>query len=422
MQKGSNVMNEVRNDEIQLPRAIKQLKSSAALRAYQKEWFHKIKKDEYGICSADEAEEIFTAFGMPVVVIQWWMSIIAAKRMSPYYANILSERGYDMGHYQGSLGLAVTIDNNPETAPWGGLPRPVIMIGGSAVVEIWAREFGCPCFPLDGGYRSGGPSFQAPTRWWETIKDHWDEMIDPRTLDLRVAQYKELIKFLEIRTGRSLSLTKLEEVNELINEQEEYWRKARDLIAKTVPCPVSAPDQLSIYPAQWHRGTPAGRDFIKTFYEEVKERVDNGVAACPNEKIRLKFAGRLWGNTSFFQYFEEKYGAVFVDSTYTSIAADCLGRRTINNDPLRAIAGRHAMLSGGGTEYGVWVAKLHKCDGVVGFGERSGRPSPQMIAYEKAGIPTCEIPGDSVDLRQWKDNEVRIVVSSFIEKLLKSKR
>lgn len=169
-------------------------------------------------------------------------------------------------------------------------------------------------------------------------------------------------------------------------------------------------------------GTPAGRDFIKAFYEEVKERVDNGIAACPNEKIRLKFSGRLWGNTAFYQYFEEKYGAVFVDSTYTSIAADSLARRTINNDPLRAIAGRHAMLSGSGTEHGVWVAKLHKCDGVVGFREKSGRPSPQMIAYEKAGIPTCEIPGDPVDLREWKDNEIREIVSNFIEKLLKSKR
>ncbi|MFC1921570.1 2-hydroxyacyl-CoA dehydratase, partial [Chloroflexota bacterium] len=194
-------MSEITDGEVHLPRSIKQLRSSAAVKAYQKEWFHKIREGEYGICNADEAEEIFTAFGMPVVVVQWWMAIIAAKRMSSYYGNILAKRGYDMGHYAGSLGLAVTIDNNPDTAPWGGLPKPAIMLGSSTLMEIWAREYGCPCFPLEGGYRSGGLPFQVPPRWWERIRDHWDEMIDPRTLDFRVEQYKELIKFLEITTG-----------------------------------------------------------------------------------------------------------------------------------------------------------------------------------------------------------------------------
>jgi hypothetical protein len=414
-------MSEKISEVAKLPRTVKQLKSSAALSAYQKEWFHSIKKDGFGMCSADEAEEIFTAFDMPVVVIQWWMSIIAAKRMSPYYGNLLAERGYDMQHYQGSLGLASTIDNNPETAPWGGLPRPLVLIGNLPVIEIWAREWGCPCFPLDGGYRSGGPPTHVPDNWWETMKDHWEDYVEPHVLDLRVAQYKELIKFLEIRTGRSFSYTRLAEVNELINEQEGYWRKARDLIASTIPCPVSAPDQLSIYPAQWYRGTPAGRDFIKAFYEEVKERVGNGIGACPNEKIRLKFSGRLWGNTAFFQYFEEKYGAVFVDSTYTSIAADCLARKVNNNDHLRVLAGRHAMLGGGGNGHGVFAAKLHKCDGVIGFGEDDNRPSPQLEAYRKAGIPVCEIPGDPIDQRQWRDEYVREIVSRFIEKLLMEK-
>ena len=378
-------MSELNKDEIILPRTKKQLKSPAALSVYQKEWFRSIKKDAYGICSANEAEEIFTAFDMPVVVIQWWMSIIAAKRMSPYYGNLLAARGYDMQHYQGSLGLASTIDNNSETAPWGGLPRPLVLIGNLPVTEIWAREWGCTCYPLDCGYLSGGPLTHAPYDWWNSLKSNWEDMVEPYVLDLKVAQYKELIKFLEMKTGRNFSYTRLAEVNELINEQEGYWRKARDLIATTIPCPVSAPDQLSIYPAQWYRGTTTGRDFIKAFYEEVKERVDNGIGACQNEKIRLKFAGRLWGNTAFFQYFEEKYGAVFVDSTYTSIAADCLARNVNNNDQLRVIAGRHAMLSPGGNGHGVYAAKLHKCDGVIGFGNLDGRPSPNLKDTKKPG-------------------------------------
>jgi len=32
---------------------------------------------------------------------------------------------------------------------------------------------------------------------------------------------------------------------ELINQQEEYYKKTRDLIAATVPCPVSLTDQIA---------------------------------------------------------------------------------------------------------------------------------------------------------------------------------
>ena len=48
-------------------------------------------------------------------------------------------------------------------------------------------------------------------------------------------------------------------------------RKAHDLIAETVPCPVSLSEQVSVYRAQWHRGTQVGIDLTKMFYEEVKE-------------------------------------------------------------------------------------------------------------------------------------------------------
>ena len=59
-------------------------------------------------------------------------------------------------------------------------------------------------------------------------------------------------------------------------------------------------------------------------------------------------------------------------------------------------------------------AKLHKCDGVIGFG--SG-PKQSIIAkyFEKAGIPVCEIPGHNVDARQWDDEKIRATVSDFIE-------
>jgi hypothetical protein len=408
-------MSETKGADFQPPRSVKQLRSSAAVKNHQKEWFRKIKEGQYGICNADEAEEIFTTFGMPAVVSQWWSGIIAAKRMSSYYGNLLSERGYDMDQYN-SLGLGCTIDNNPETAPWGGLPKPAVIVGSSRVSEIWAREWGCPCFPLE----KGTSTKIKPPRMWERLRDHWDEMIEPHLLDLRVEEEKALIRFLEITTGRRFCIDKLFQVSELINEQEDYWRKARDLIAETVPCPVSLPDQLSMYPAQWFRGTPEARDLIKDYYEEVKDRVDKGEAAYPNEKFRLMWLGAgLWTNTAFYQQFEEKYGAVFVCSIYTSIAADFYARTIINNNPSRAIAGRHILLGSVSPEWLVKEAKLHKCSGVVGFGSGSSS-AIDMQSFEEAGIPAIEIPGHNVDARQWRDKEVNSIVSNFIETRLLS--
>ncbi|MFC1820677.1 2-hydroxyacyl-CoA dehydratase [Thermodesulfobacteriota bacterium] len=401
----------------------KKLRAIVALKEQQRKWWQETHErlrqgEPFGISNADEAEDIFIAFDMPAIVIPWWSAVISAKRMSEYYGNVLAEHGYDMNQYS-SLGLGVTLDNDPEKAPWGGLPKPAVIIGTSSydftlkATEIWAREYGCPCFPLEISYCM--PKRPYPHRWWEKIRDHWDEVIEPHKIDLRVEEMKELIRFLEINTGRHFSPYKLAEVMDLVNEQEDYWAKARDLIAETSPCPVTLVEQLSMYPAQWFRGTPEGRDIIKMFYEEVKERVENGIASYPDEKIRLMWVGvGLWANTAFHQYFEEEYDATFVCSIYTSIAADGYARSVLNKDPLRALASRFVWLGVMETEWMVKIAKLHKCDGMVMF-KCGPHPSIHSKYFEKAGIPACEIPGHNVDARQWKDDEVRSIVGNFIE-------
>jgi hypothetical protein len=406
------------------PRSTKQLRCALAVKEYQKQWFMNIREKTaqgfpLGICNADECEEIFVAFGMPALVVQWWIGIIAAKRMSEHYGNLLASHDWDMNHYDGALALAVSLENNPQLAPWGGLPKPGVIIGSTThdasltIKEIWARETGTPCFPIEG---SALYQDDLPERWWEKMRDDWDQVIDPKILDFRVEQYKELIKFIEITYGLKFSLARLNEVNNLINEMEEYFRKSRDLIAETVPCPVTLADQLSGYtPIQWHRGTPEAVEFAKMFYDEVKEKVDKGESACANEKIRLMWLSMgLWTNTAFYQYFEEKYGATFVASMYLSLAADCYVRNVKNNDPLRAIAGRNVFLGIRRDDFLIKEAKLHKCQGAVTFATGK-EPSLQKLAFEAAGIPVCEIPGSNVDERAWKDEEVKRIVSKFIE-------
>jgi benzoyl-CoA reductase/2-hydroxyglutaryl-CoA dehydratase subunit BcrC/BadD/HgdB len=415
-------------------RSVKKLRSSVEGVTYQKEWFKKTRDrisegEPFALIQADTPHEIFLAMDIPAVVVQWWSAVIAAKRLSPYYFDLMNERGYqrNLCRYC-SLPLACTMDHNPERAPWGGLPKPTVLLAEltcdshSKIFELWAREYGCHFFPLE-----HTASTASHSRWWERIKHHWDEVIEPHRLDLRTEELKALIRFLEITTDRTFSYTKFVEIMELINEQEEYFKKTRDLIAETVPCPVSVPDQLaSTMNPQWHRGTQWGLNQAKMFYEEVRDKVKKGEVVCKNEKLRLMWIGAgLWHNTAFYQHFEEKYGAVFVCSIYLSIAADGYAR-DIFDDPLRALASRHLNMGKylRQPEWLVKEAKLHKVSGAVMIVSEScirdiGRKFTK-IAFENAGIPLLSIYADVVDAREWDDEKIKAQVSNFIEERLLS--
>jgi len=432
-----SVDNQPKLSSRQGERSVKQLKSSVEATTYQKEWFKKVRErvnegEPFVVAQADAPHEIFLAMDIPVVIVQWWSAIIAAKRLSPYYFDLMNERGYQRNLCRYCcLPLACTMDHNPESAPWGGLPKPTVLVAEltcdslSKIFELWAREYDCYFFPLE-----HTASVASHSRWWERIKHYWPEVCEPHRLDLRVEELKALIRFLELTAGKALNHAKLVGVMELVNEQEEYFKKTRDLIAETVPCPVSVSDQLpSTMIPQWHRGTPWGLDHARTFYEEVKERVDRGEAACQNEKLRLMWIGAgLWHNTAFYQHFEEKYGAVFVCSIYLSIAADGYARDLLN-DPLRALASRHVVgpISYGSIRDPDWLlkeAKLHKVNGAVMIVNRScirdiGRMFTRIV-LENAGIPLLTIYADVVDAREWDDEKVKSQVSSFIEERLLS--
>ncbi|MFC1533937.1 2-hydroxyacyl-CoA dehydratase [Thermodesulfobacteriota bacterium] len=402
------------------------LKTPALVRANQKEWFVNVQErarqgEPFAICNGDDFEEILNIMDIPFMVINYWHALIIVKGMAQGYKDILTEKDYPEADF--AVGLACTMDNNPETAPWGGLPKPSIIIGGGRtdteirILELWARECGCEIWPLEYALFHGIKKPPGP-RWWERIRGHWDELIDPHNLDLRVEEEKQLIRHLEVTYGRKFSITRLSEAMQLINEQMDYWRKAHDLIAETVPCPVSVRDQLAMYQATWHRGTVKGRDFIKAYYEEVKERVENGIAACPNEKLRLMW---MTGTPApWARWAEEKYGAVCVASSFSPISINGYPREVLNNDPLRALASRHMLLFWFTPDWVLREAKLNQCNGCVIPGPPDwyrigGRQNAEY--FEQNGMPLIELPSHST---YRDDDEVRSVLSEFIETRLLS--
>ena len=413
--------------------------------AYNKAWFEDLRAraaagDPIAYVNADVPTEIFKAMDIPVVVNQWWSSVIAAKQKSTQYLGALNAKGYRQGLCKYcALGFAATLETDPAQAPWGGLPTPSIVITGNdcnalnKIFELWARKFDIPLVVLDTA------TIEAPdsANWSDRARHDWEAVFGTRAIDLLAEQYAELIARLEDVTGRKLDMARLAEVMRLVNEQEEYYFKARELISRTRPAPINIADQMpaTMIP-QWHRGTEWARDRAKLFYEELERKVAAGEAAAPDEKVRLMWIGTgLWYNLDFYSDFQKRYGAVFVWSIYLSIAADAYA--TYGDDPLRALAGRMTKIARimhtppFNVAWYVHEAKKAGIDGVVSLGEGEGGEGCREVfgfthllrkGFADAGIPYLSLGVDNVDARSWDDAVVSARVGAFIEGEILAKR
>jgi hypothetical protein len=396
---------------------------------YQRAWFAQVTErvrdgEPFAVLSADSPHEIYRAMDIPYVVVQWWSSIIAAKQMGPPYLERLRAAGYPDTHEQYNiLPLGELLAGDPDAAPWGGLPRPTILQaslssdGMRHLFEAWAHHSGATFYPVE---RTVDTRLDIPARWWEELPHHWDTFLPAPRLDLLTDELTGLIRVLESTTGRRFSESRFAEVMDLANEQAEHNRATRDLVASTVPAPVSVAETMpAVMIPQWHRGSAWARDAAATLRAEVSARVADGAAVCPEERVRLMWLGRgLWSSLGLYQHFQERYGAVFVWSMYLGLAADGYARYAEGRDPLRALAARFVPV-GEELRMPTWSsawhlkeAQLHRVDGVVSLGEEDYF---SVRGLEEAGIPVLSIDADNVDRRTWSEARLIELIGAFIE-------
>ncbi|MFM6931240.1 MAG: 2-hydroxyacyl-CoA dehydratase [Novosphingobium sp.] len=411
-------------------RSRKSLSSTADVNAYQRGWFAQVRQEvaagsPFAVVNANAPQEILRAMDVPFVVNQWWASIVAAKQQSRRYQGLLRAHDYpaDVEAYS-AQGLAAVFDDDAENAPWGGLPRPdfVHAVASSdptlKIFEHWGKEAGAQCFVYE---RTIDPRPDLYSDWWVQLPGNWEEAVEAERVDLMVAEMREVIAAIEANTGRTFSMERLREVMELVNEQEDYYRQTRDLVARTVPAPISVVDSMpaTMIP-QWQRGTPWARDAAKAFYEEVKARADAGLAACPNERVRLMWVGRgLWSEMGFYQKWEESHGAVFVWSMYLALAADGYIRDISGGrDPLRALASRVVCMGDElrmPTWAGPWYvheANTHAVDAVVALQDAD----PFVVrALRAAGYPVLELTADNFNRDGEDGAAIEAAITAFIE-------
>lgn len=387
-------------------RSRKSLQAVADFSRYQREWFRGIREralngEPFAVINADAPQEILRAFDIPFVVNQWWASIVAAKQQGRRYLSLLREHRYPTNAEPYSAqGLAASFDDDADKAPWGGLPQPNWLAAFTAtpasrgIHASWAHHTGAELCLFD---RTIDTRVELPIDWWDRLPHDWDGTLEKPRLDLIESQFAETIARIERVTGRRFDEQRFSAVMDLVNEQEEFYRRTRDLIAACPRAPIGVVDSMpATMVPQWHRGTEWGRDAARALYEEVQTRVDQGSVACENERLRLMWVGRgLWSEMGFYQRWEQSHGAVFVWTMYLALAADGYLRYcSEGQSPLRALAARFVTMGDElrmPTWAGAWhvrEARTHRVDAAVAIDDAD----PLVLrALERAGIPVLRL-------------------------------
>jgi benzoyl-CoA reductase/2-hydroxyglutaryl-CoA dehydratase subunit BcrC/BadD/HgdB len=415
--------------------ADKQLDATVAASAFQKQWFAELRRrvfDErqpYALLQADVPFELFDLAGIPAVSNQWWASLIAAKRQAPPLLEAMDADGLagDLCRYC-SLGYASTRYRGASEPPWGGLPTPRLLCARLTcdcihrVFELWAEAFGAELFEID--HPGAG---DLPVRWWEIGRHRWRDLVEPHRLAFMVSTLEALVERIETISGRRCDRDALRNRLAAINQQEEIFDSVRSLIAAAPECPVRMTEQITnVMATQWVRGTEWALAHARAFHDEVKQRVDAGIAACPDERARLMWVGAgLWHDTAFYTAFESSHRAVFVWSMYLAFGPDGYIRYGLD-DPMAALASRTASFNEylhnppWAAEWIVHQARQHRIDGALVLRPRSMKPAATgrlfiERALEDADIPVMPIEADVVDGRAWNPDAARAGVRAFLE-------
>jgi benzoyl-CoA reductase subunit B len=415
--------------------AERQLACTTAAAEHQKAWFADLRRDvfehtrPYAIVQADMPLELFQVMQVPVVSNQWWSAIVAAKRLAPYFLDEMNGAGYHDGLCRYcSLSLATSLVGDQAKAPWGGLPRPAMVAARltcdciQRVFATWADTFGSEFVALDAPGASS-----LPPRWWEMSRYRWRELFEEHRLQFMVAQFRRLIGSLERITGGRLDEERLRTLMEGVNRQEETFEQVRELICTAPKTPVRMHEQVSnVMATQWLRGTDWAVAHAGAFRDEVAGRVRQGIAACPNERLRLMWVGAgLWHDTDFYTAFEERFGAVFVWSMYLAFGPDGYIRYGLD-DPLLALASRTVSMNEQlhnppwANEWIAEQARRHRIDAALVLRPLGTRPSATgnlfiERALKAAGIPVLPVCADMVDARGWDPAAMRRTVERFLE-------
>jgi benzoyl-CoA reductase subunit B len=236
-------------------------------------------------------------------------------------------------------------------------------------------------------------------------------------------QLRELISWLESHTGRPFDWDALSEAMSFIKRAAELRREGLEL-CKATPAPATFWDWIaSVAPINFLPGDQALVDYFAGVRDEIRDRVDAGVAGVPGERYRLYFDGIMnWNKLGFLSRKFAEHGAAVVAGRYIQNAFWQEPQLIDSHDPILGMA-QHYLLCP--TNHGARTLDyltLRDCvdydlDGIVFHSTRTCRAftGPQRLLARSAqanlGLPSIFFEGDVADASFYKEEilESRLV-------------
>lgn len=344
--------------------------------------------------------EILMAMNVSGMFIEFIGAMLAGGGISRPYLEAAEAVGYSTDSCAYHRSILGAIEKNL-------LPKPNVLIAAN--------------FPCNGGVKALKRVAEFYNKEVFIINMPYEH--DSKSIDYMVEQYERLIEFVEAQTGRKLDEQKLKRSIRLNNEARELMIEALELTKQT-PSPANSNDLKNFIMYVLLNGTQAGVEVAKTYRDEFKQKIENGVPGLPNEQYRLLWIqNRIQFKNNLLDMLEKKFGANMVIDELNFI----WWKKMDEDDPLRSLALRnasHPLL--GPVERRIEIllklAKEYKVNGAVnpvhwGCRQSGGAKVLFKEALQEIGVPVINLDVDCVDDRNYSEAQLWTRLEAFMEML-----
>ncbi|MFW9780481.1 MAG: 2-hydroxyacyl-CoA dehydratase subunit D [Candidatus Heimdallarchaeota archaeon] len=370
-------------------------------------------------CSSVGPAELLLAMGFKVYYPENHTAMLGATRLANKFIPVSVAQGYspEICSYLTSDIGAYLSGETPLTKAYGieHVPEPDVLVYNTNQcrdVGDWFAWYGKKLDVPVLGIHS--PSFVD-----EVTSSHIHDVVE---------QFKQMAQDLEKISNVEFEMSELQRRVKLSLDCTNLWMDVLDT-ATYSPSPISFFDAcIQMLPAVVLRGEQVAIDYYWLLLEELKERVENGIGAVPNEQHRTYWEGMpIWGKLrSLSEQFIDLQTSV-VASTYCSSWV-FRGFGEFPNDPFAGMAKAYTELFINRSDHAKenYLKKefqKFKVDGVVWHNARTcpnnsntryGMPNRLELDLN---IPNLLIDADLNDLNVYSEEQTRMNIEAFVEQL-----
>lgn len=356
-------------------------------------------------------QELLQAMDIVTVYPENHAAAIGARKAAPELIARTEANGYSIdlcSYARVNLAYSEVLHSEAEN-----IPAPDLLFCSSNI-----------CHTVIKWYENLSVSLGVPLVMIDMPFNHTDE-IEPHNVQYMVEQIEHAITQLEEITGRKLDPNRLREVMEISNETADWWQKATALGA-CKPSPLKGFDMFNYMGVMvCDRGSKAGRDMFKRWYEELKEKAENGVGPFPDQEEEFRV---LWDGIACWPHLGATYkplknqGINMVTSTYPKSwtikyeTGDIAGLAKVYSGNVYANRNLNYDI-----DNFVSIVNRHDLDGIIFHSNRSCKLMDfrqyevQRRVEELTGVPSIIFDGDQTDPRSFSSAQYETRVQTLLE-------